>query len=317
VSHVNAKMKLYCLMLLIIGVCVTSGCRTTRPLAIAMDGQPRAVIVVADDARPITRTAARHFQEIVEQMSGAKLPIRSEKDYDGKSSSVLIGMSKLAKLKCLDVSQDPEAGDQYVIRSGKDWLALVGNDGGTTTAHGSFRANEGSRLCGSAYAVYDFLQRLGCGWYGPDPLWHVIPQTADIEVPLLQISERPDFAMRHIWMVDPHPVLRFAWRVGACWVPMYHNFKYLVPASRYKTEHPEWFGPGQPCLTEPAIRRIIVENFRKQLDASEDVLSFSICANDVSARPSTWVVFGRVGSRLGLSAGGRAGGVGRRAWRRR
>ena len=140
--------------------------------------------------------------------------------------------------------------------------------------------NDGGRLSGSAYAVYDLLQRLGCGWYGPDPVWHVIPQSPDVAVPMLNVSERPDFAVRHIWMVDRHQALRFAWRLGALWIPMHHNFDRLVPPAEYKEAHPEWFGPGQPCLTEPAVRRIIVEKFQAELDAGEGVMNFSISAND-------------------------------------
>jgi hypothetical protein len=250
-------------------VCIVSGLSGfafAQPLVIVSDAQARAVIVVADNAPASTKTAAGHLQTIIAQMSGGQLPIQAESAYDGSRPAILVGMSSVASRMDINVAQDPEAGDQYIVRSGDDWLALIGNDGG--------------RLCGSAYAVYDLLQRLGCGWYGPDPVWHVIPESPDVTVSPLNVHERPDFAVRHIWMVDPHPPLRFAWRLGALWIPMHHNLDALVPPAEYKEAHPEWFGLGQPCLTEPAVRQVIVEKFRTELDAQEGGLSFSLAAND-------------------------------------
>ena len=256
---------------LCVSVCLLAtapACAGPQPFTIVEDGKGRAVIVVADNARATTREAAEALQKVVEQMSGARLPIQAESKYDKTPPPILVGMSGLAERMGIRVAQDLEQGDRYVIRSGAGYLALVGNDGGN--------------LLGSAYAVYDLLQRLGCGWFGPDPIWHVIPKAPTLRSPPLDLQERPDFVMRDIWKVGGGKTrqLKLAWRLGGVKIASYHSFHRLKLAKQYRKVHPEWFGPGQPCLTELDMQRIIVEKFRKDLQAKPGVLKFSLTAND-------------------------------------
>src|SRR5688572_13414631 len=91
-------------------------------------GKPRAVIVTADEPSEAAKGAAQDFQNTVKQMTGAALPVVPESAYDGKTPPVLIGPSKLVKQRGVDVAQDYEKADHYVVRVTDEFVALVGND---------------------------------------------------------------------------------------------------------------------------------------------------------------------------------------------
>ena len=236
-----------------------------EPLIIVEQGDPRAVIVVADKPTESAVQAAEILQGVVQQMSGTLLPIQSESEFRGEQTAILVGASTRAEKMGVSVEQDYSQGDRYVIRSGPGHIALVGND---------------DSLRGSVYAVYDLLERLGCGWYGPDPVWHVIPQRETLLIPAIQADVRPEFLMRDIWMVRPHPILQDAWRLGGQSVSHGHAFSRLVPPEKYQEEHPDWFGENQPCLTHPEVIRLVADQFRARLEEQPGLQSFSLCAND-------------------------------------
>ena len=54
-------------------------------LVLADGGQSAYRIVVADDASPSTRHAARELQTFLEQITGAKLPIVSDREPPGRA----------------------------------------------------------------------------------------------------------------------------------------------------------------------------------------------------------------------------------------
>jgi len=234
-------------------------------LVLVQNGKAHAVIVIADQPALSAQEAASALQTVIQQMTGVLLPIQTESDFKGDATAVLVGMSQLAKRMGIDVKQARIAGDQYVIRTDEQQIALVGND-------------DGERR-GSAYAVYDLLQRLGCGWFGPEPLWHVIPKQSKLTVPPLHIDECPAFDHRSIWMVHDR-VMQDAWRLGGRRVSSGHALGRLVSRERYLDAHPEYFGESQSCLTHPDVIKIVADGFRTQLDERKGVLSFSLSAAD-------------------------------------
>jgi hypothetical protein len=231
------------------------------------DGKAHAVIVVADDANRNTKDAAAALQKVVTQMTGVQLAIKPASEFRDQAAPVFVGMSPPVRATGTEVPQDGDGEEQYVIRVDAKCIVLAGNDGG------KFR--------GSVFAVYDLLQRLGCGWYGPDPIYHVIPRRAALSVEPVQSEERPAFRYRHIWMVKD-PMLQDAWRLGGWHVTSGHAFERLVPAKEYAEAHPDYFGPGhkQPCLTHPEVLAIVVKYCREELDRKRGVLSFSLSSND-------------------------------------
>ena len=144
---------------------------------------PHAAIVVADKPLAAARDAATIFQTLAQRTTGALLPIVAESRYNPKNAAVFIGDSQTIRKRGVVVAQDPLGEDHYVMRSGRTWLALVGNDTPFTSRAGD-RTHRGS-----AYAVYDFFQRHGCGWYGPEDLWQVLPSLKVLSAPILKVEE--------------------------------------------------------------------------------------------------------------------------------
>ena len=241
---------------------------------IIKDGKSFSTIVIAN--KPSTRVldAAVAFQRIAHQMTGTWIPIILEANFNGKSFPVYIGDSQAVRKRGINVKQDVSDGDHYIIRCGKDYLAIVGNDA---------PEYKGRFLRSSVYGVYHLFEKLGCGWFGPDPLWQVIPEKQTLSIPFMNIDERPAFLYRHAWM---HRMksneLRDAWREGGIRRGRGHAYSRLVSPKNYKKAHPEWFGKGQPDITNPEVIKVVIAGLRKKIDEvpAPLVVPFSFSSND-------------------------------------
>ena len=92
---------------------------------IVKNGRPQAEIVIAADASPMTRLAARELQTYVEKITGAKLPVVTTPSR-GVPAHVYVGRSTHTdQLKVF--GHDLRHG-AYRMASGPNWLALVGRD---------------------------------------------------------------------------------------------------------------------------------------------------------------------------------------------
>ena len=243
-------------------------------LVLAEGGVPRATIVLAAAASRRTLDAALVVQRLAWRMTSVWLPIEVESAFDGQSAAIYVGDSSAVRTRGVAVRQDASEGDHYVIRRGDEWLALVGNDAPQYGGH---------YLRGSVYAAYHLFEALGCGWYGPEPLWQVIPRVRALAVPPLDVDERPAFLWRHMWMHRMiSPELRDAWREGGVVRAGGHAYYRLVPPAKYKSEHPDWFGEGQPDITHPEVIRVVATSLRKTISAvpPPTVVPFSFSAND-------------------------------------
>jgi len=120
--------------------------------------------------------AAEGLRSVTKQMTGVELAITSADQYDGKATPIFVGPSKAAEDVGVEVQQDVKVGDHYIVRTTDRFIALVGNDD--------------QELQGTGYAVYDLLQRLGCAWFGKDPLWHVIPKRTTLTIDAMTARKR-------------------------------------------------------------------------------------------------------------------------------
>ena len=262
-----ARSTALVLMCSVILVSVTAAPAADAGFTLVDSGQPRATIVIADNPAPCSQEAATVLQATLSQMSGATLPIIKAGAFTGDSPAVLVGMSELSKKAGVDITQDEDAGEHYVISVSADRILLVGNDAG--------------QLRGSAFAAYDLLQRIGCGWYGPDPDWQVIPKRDTAIVPAMNVDEKPAFAFRQICAVGAvGKPLTDAWRLGGKYVAQSHAFDYIIPREKFAEQHPDWFGPKQPCLTHPDVIELVTKQFRQRLDSEKGIVTFSLSAND-------------------------------------
>ena len=259
---------------LLVAVCIaglSAGCSAFSPgvLVLVDQGRPKAVIVTADEPTVAARDASEAFRKTVLQITGVDIPIVTESRFKDRAIPILIGQSGLTAKAGVRIEQDYDAGDRYVIRVDDRQAILVGNDAG--------------RLRGSAYAVYDLLQRLGCGWYGPDPAWQVIPKKETLAVPPLQVDEKPAFLLRDNWVVQRlGPPLTDAWRIGGRRIDHGHALDRWLPRAKLAAQHPDWFGKSQPCLTHPEVIEYITARLRERLDQEKEqgIVSLSLSAND-------------------------------------
>jgi hypothetical protein len=85
------------------------------------NGQARAEIVIPENPTRMQRVAAQEFRDDMEKISGAHLPIVTSPT--GKAVKVFIGESPLHPVKAAGLKDGA-----YRIATGKDWIALVGDD---------------------------------------------------------------------------------------------------------------------------------------------------------------------------------------------
>lgn len=208
------------------------------------DGQPRAEIVIAEDAKRTTRLAADELQRVLKQISGAELTVTDSPEADVR---IYVGESSHTAELGLSI-EDLEYG-AYRIQSGDSWLALLGEDtefeprdpwaqNNGARAELQPRWEEASGLPygvpnggmyknrrrmpehltaedgeyywgfderGSYNAVCGFLRHLGCRWFMPGPLGEVIPEMLTIPLGGFDETVHPDFEIR-----------QFSARIGNC-----------------------------------------------------------------------------------------------------
>jgi len=208
------------------------------------DGQPRAEIVIAEDAKRTTRLAADELQHVLKQISGAQLTIT-----DVPTADVRIYVGESEHTGRLGLSAENLEFGAYRIVSGDSWLALIGDDtefeprepwarnnGGRAelqprweeasglpygVPNGGMYKNRkrmpehlaredgenfwGFDERGSYNAVCGFLRHLGCRWYMPGPLGEVIPDMPTIPLGEFDETAKPDFEIR-----------QFSARIGNC-----------------------------------------------------------------------------------------------------
>lgn len=202
-------------------------------LHIVKDGQPQAQIVI--DAAP-TRTAklaATELQRLLERISGAKLPITTAST-NGLPVTLYVGRSPATDR--LNLRHDDFAFGAFLIQSGDNWLAFLGDDkdyvppepwprNPSDTAEvarvmAEWDARSGGNWAnplmsthrlyspaldlwapdgrGSINAVYRFLKDLGVRWYYPDKMGLILPVLKDIPLPKRFLASTPDFPMRDL-----------------------------------------------------------------------------------------------------------------------
>lgn len=208
---------------------------------IVAGGEPQAEIVIAAEPARMTGLAAIELQTHIEKISGARLPIVSERT--AGVIPIYVGMSGYTEELGLET-----AGLEYGafrMDSGPDWLALLGPDrdyepvepwgrsrsqGERDRVNREFDEISGNTFInpfwghymyynkdlehwqfddrGTLHAVYEFLRGLGVRWYYPGELGEIIPELSSIGFePEVSVVVEPDFPLRSIkWWSKPWDV---------------------------------------------------------------------------------------------------------------
>ncbi len=253
---------------------------------LADGGKSPYQIVLADDASPATRHGAEELQTFLAQITGARLPLVSDRQPMGLREIVLGDNAHLRALGLrIDFSRLGKEG--YVIRTAGERLVIAG---------GSLRGN--------MYGVYGFLEdHLGCRWFAPGV--SRIPQRTrlavgpidDLQVPALEYREPfvyecldGDWCARNrmnssFGRLDESRGGKVSFANGF----FVHTANALVPPDKYFAAHPEYFsmvggrrqrGRPQLCCTNPDVIRICTEAIRRAMRAQPAATVFSVSQND-------------------------------------
>ncbi len=205
------------------------------------DGAPKAVIVTATAPSESARRAAKELQRVIEQMSGASLPIIDESaKIPAGQTRVWVGRSSLVSDTDIPSGEDRDFSKEgFLIRTGADHVLLAGNEAGF------YRGVE--------YAVYELLERLGCRWFFPGQFGEVIPKLPNITLPDIDTLQKPDFVVRNIWTsgwTDAYPGFG-EWLIrnkgtdrSAFAFPADGTIWRLAPPGRFAAEYPELSAMG-------------------------------------------------------------------------
>lgn len=245
----GARTVLACLVLLLTTPVISSA------QVIVKDGEPKAVIVTAEDAPDSVHLAATELQGHIEDVTGALLPIRHD-PLAAPVVNVFLGGSPVSGF--LGFSTDGFGPDEYRIVNGHGFLAIFGSDYRGAPIHGYRNPwaynevyNEGLKTgafgeTGTLYGVYRFLETCcGVRWYMPGELGTVIPKKSTIEVPPMDLRCCPDFEYRYPWFCnfavsdDDALWYRRAGFGAPCPAQIIHSFNLFV--GKYRDTHPEYF----------------------------------------------------------------------------
>jgi len=271
---------------LTLGAAISASAARADDLVLAENGRSAYRIVLADDASPSTKHGAAELQSFLEQISGAKLPIVSDRE-PAADREIILGVN--AHLRALGLGIDLKAlgAEGYVIRTLGNHLVIAGG-----------------KQRGNLYGVYGLLEdHLGCRWFAPGvsriPKQHrlVVGQMNYARVPVLEYREPYTFdcfdgdwcARNRVNSSSGRLEAKHGGKVKFADGFFVHTFNRLVPPEKYFDAHPEYFSlvkgkrlkdQSQLCCTSEGVIRLCTEGIRAAMRAQPDAFVFSVSQND-------------------------------------
>jgi hypothetical protein len=298
------------------------------------DSKPQAIIVIADAPLRKTRFAAQELQQYIHRISGAQLPILSSSEAASRADAVQVYVGRSAATDARQLSSDGLRYGAFRIVSGDRWLALLGDEGefkpiepwvAKRSAEERERVREAfDRISGEPFmspydqlykfkdeelgvwvhdgagplnAVHEWLRSLGVRWFMPGEIGEVVPTLADIALPAIDRTWRPDFKLRSFRYFYDHLPVTKADRLWSLRLGLYeghdllgltlpgHGSKFVYGRPEMKERHPEMFaiwggkrafehrrGIGAPCLSSPELFEKHVRYARTLFDHYQEPL---------------------------------------------
>ncbi|MHB1452660.1 MAG: DUF4838 domain-containing protein [Saccharofermentanales bacterium] len=247
-----------------------------QPLRLIIHGEPSFMIVLPAKASEKEKAAATDLRQTFGKICG-KEPVTDTAKIPGFDFYVLIGDTEYTRAHGIKKPSGYPKGERMIARSYGNDIVLTGNDDGAFT--------------GTQFAVTALLEKIGCGWYGPDELWHVIPERKDVSVDYLDIDQTPQYVTRNTNVLRADPELARRWYMGGVPKVIGHALTGLVPRDEYFGTHPEWFceieGKRNPfvewwqyCYSNEALTDLFAEKLISMFKNDPMKMQFSIAAND-------------------------------------
>lgn len=253
----------------------------SQKLIIAKDGNVKGEIVVADDASPVTKLAAEELQHFLKESLGKTLPIISAPT--GKVPAFILGDNEFSRKEGIDISRIPQEG--FVIKTSGDRIFIVGPDEKNIDLRTAVKSAALARQYfqrGTLTGVYDFLERfVGVRFYFPGEMGTVVPRLTKLELPAIDIIERPDNVQRMIsfwageWIPgekkDSRALNIYRLRLETKMIPFGHGLSRFNLMERFGKSNPEYFTllsngkryndpsmqhPGQLCFSSDVFEVI-------------------------------------------------------------
>lgn len=251
-------------------------------ITITENGKSNYTIVVSTEASPSELHGANELQYFLQIITGVNLPIsRDNENIPGPM--ILVGNG--SALQKIDPSIDFKSlGDEGLI------IKTVGNN----------LILAGGKLRGSMYAVYTFLEKIGCRWYSTES--SVIPSLKVLNVEPINEIQKPAFVYREpLWWdafdadwaarnkcnssnarLDEQRGGKYKYWGG-------HSFYPLVPPDTYFKDHPEYYSQingkriwefAQLCLTNQELVKLMTNNILKVINRDPSYNVYEISQND-------------------------------------
>ena len=233
------------------------------PLQLAVNGKTEYVIAVGTNAIPAEQYAAKDLSNYLQKITGAAFPVVAEKDAAKAKAVIYVGATDFAVKN--GIRQNTLDDEEWIIRNvGKNLIIT------------------GGRPRGTLYGVYEFLEQQGCAWF--DELTESIPKKATLTIAPLSIRRKPAFKLRMIFTGTADTMAAQLarvrnkdtriWKAELGFVEPGPGHTFYAYSKRFPKDHPEYHamnangeripatsasGPGQICLTNPEVRKLMVK----------------------------------------------------------
>ncbi|RJP63867.1 MAG: DUF4838 domain-containing protein [Ignavibacteriales bacterium] len=242
----------------------------TDKLKIVTESKSDYKIIISSSASRWDSLAALEFQKYIKEISGAILPLEN---YSSPETDFEIVIGKNNRINEIDTSGIKY--DGFIIKTVNNKIYFYG--GGKK---------------GTLNAVFSFLEKyLDCRMYSSQV--KIIPAKNSIEIPQIDLVDNPAFAYRdvHYYEANQDEYCRWHKLVDSddkkMWGMFVHTFQTLLPADKYFKDHPEYYSlrngirvPQEPCLSNPEVYKIVVDELRKRMAENPNAKYWSVSQND-------------------------------------
>ncbi len=279
----NSKMKRLLLLLLLLPICYSNAKNTgagnfAGSLLLAENSVALYDVVQIGQPSLVEEQAMADLSDYFQRISGAHLSVQNQK---GDKAAIFVGSCDREFLK--DSFAHLQARDSFAIRTLRDStgatnLYLVGHDSTAT-----------------AFAVYTFLEDLGCRWFMPGEIGEVVPSKTKLLWEIKERTEQPDFPFRQIWWAyhgqeetaEAYRLWKLRNKVANPQIMHGHNLTNTLPPAKYWDSHPEYYAlvngkrrTSQICTTNPDAIRLVIEFINDYFDKYPQVMAYSLCPDD-------------------------------------
>ena len=250
----------------------------TADFVIAENGTAKAVIVIPESPSDKVKAAAEDLQTYLNRMTGGSIPIVDDSEDHADENGILVGPTKqTAAMGIQQPTGYPDA-EKVILKRVGNRVAVLGNDD--------------ERYQGTAFAVTMLLERMGCGWFGIDELWEVVPSYPTVAIGELDVEHVPQFNCRWTYLLSKNPEMGQRWYQGGDNKMVGHGITGLIPRKTYMETHPEWFalvdGVRDPQsqawwqydYTNEELAAETAKKVLEKLEADPTLTNYSLAAND-------------------------------------